>query len=119
MMVKTIITRSKFENQTLKIKRRQNLLLFVVKAPGYLHVICLLTSLPSYSPSHTGSRTQPADPPSGCTSGRPFLRLHGNRGRTGAARPSSGGTSSAAHNHSVSTGHQQQVTVILYLKTHI
>ncbi len=75
--------------------------------------MCLLTSLPSYSPSHTGSQTQPADPPSGCISGRPSPRLHGNPGRTGAVHPSSGGTNSAAHNHSVSKGYQQQVVVIL------
>lgn len=49
-----------------------------------------------------GSQTQPADPPSGCISGRLSLRLHGNQGRRGEARPSSGGTSSAAHIHSVS-----------------
>lgn len=72
------------------------------------HVMCLLTLLPFYSPSHTGSQTQPADPPSGCISGRPSLRLHGNRGHMGAARPSSGGTSSAARNHSVSKGYQHQ-----------
>ncbi len=74
----------------------------------------LLTSLPSYSPSRTGSQTLPADPPSGCISGRPSLRLHGNQGRRGAERPSSGGTNSAAHNHSVSEGYQQQAIVIMH-----
>lgn len=62
-----------------------------------------------------GSQTRPADPPSGCISGRPSPRLHGNQGRKGAARPSSGGTNSAAHNHSVSKGYHQQVTVSLYV----
>lgn len=61
------------------------------------------------------SRTQPADPPSGCISVRPSLRLHGNPGRTGAAHPSSGGTSSAAHIHSVSKGYHQHDSVpIIY-----
>lgn len=55
-----------------------------------------------------GNQTRPAGPPSGYTSGRPSLRPHGNPGRTGAARPSSGGTDSAAHSHSVSEGHQQK-----------
>lgn len=83
--------------------------------------MCLLTSLPSYSPSHTGNQTRPADPPSGCISGRPSPRLHGNRGRTGEARPSSAGTNSAARNHSVSKGYQQKknkLVGILHLWLH-
>lgn len=73
----------------------------------------LLTSLPSYSPSRTGSQTLPADPPSGYISGRPSLRLHGNQARRGAAHPSSGGTNSVAHNHSVSEGYRRQAVSIL------
>lgn len=74
---------------------------------GGLHTplfLFLLTSLPSCSPSHTESQTRPASPPSGCISDRPSPRLRGNRGRTGATHPSSGGTSSAAHSYSVSEG---------------
>lgn len=78
--------------------------------PPLCTLMCLLTSLPSYSPSHTGNQTRPADPPSGCISGRPSPRHHGNRGHTGEARPSSGGTNSVAHNHSVSKGYQQNKT---------
>lgn len=70
------------------------------------NVISCLTWLPSYSPSHTGSQTRPTDPPSGCISGRLFLRLRGNQVHRDAAHPSSEGTNSAAHIHSVSKKHQ-------------
>ena len=79
----------------------------------FFFVMCLLTLLPTCSPSHTGSRTQLAGPPSGCISGRLSLRLRGNQGRTDAARPSSGGTNSAAHIHSVSKGYQQHIISII------
>lgn len=68
----------------------------------------VLTSLPSCSPSHTGNQTPPANPPSGCISDRPSPRLRGNQGRTGATHPSSGGTNSAAHIHSVSEEGKKQ-----------
>lgn len=70
------------------------------------HITCFLTLFPSCSPLHTGSQTRLADPPSGCISGHPFLHLHGNQGHTGEARPSSTGTNSAAHIHSVSKRQQ-------------
>lgn len=49
-----------------------------------------------------GNQTQPAGLPSGCTSVHPSPRLHGNQGHMDGARPSSAGTNSAAHIHSVS-----------------
>lgn len=73
----------------------------------------VLTSLPSCSPSHTGNQTLPANPPSGCISDRPSLRLHGNRGHMGATHPSSGGTNSAAHIHSVSEWGEKSRDVLI------
>lgn len=61
-----------------------------------------LTLLPSYSPLHMDSQTQPADPPSGYTFGHPSPRLRDNRGRRVAAHHPSAGTSIAARIRSVS-----------------
>lgn len=72
----------------------------------------VLTSLPSCSPSHMENQTQPANPPSGCISDRPSLHLHGNRGHMGATHPSSGGTNSAVHIHSVSNGKKSKNVLI-------
>lgn len=55
-----------------------------------------------------GNQTLPASPPSGCISDRPSRRRHGNRGHMGARHPSSGGTNSAAHIHSVSEWGKKQ-----------
>lgn len=69
-----------------------------------------LTSLPSYSPLHKGSQTQPADPPSGYTSAHPSPRLHDNQEHTVATHLPSAGTSSAARIHSVSERNYKQIS---------